>query len=130
MDEKFPTNTPKLYVMSALEHKYINKNTLEIDYSQFYSWNSNSKVVDILNRAEQYFNTDSPFASYSLNLFNQLRKEQDKMKGMLIKVPEEAFINLVSLNVEHFFNQLSENEKKEISDMEKCGEYLKRTAEY
>lgn len=52
------------------------------------------------------------------------------MKGMVINVPEEAFRNLVSLNVEHFFNNLAEDEKKEISDLEKCGEFLKRTPEY
>ena len=52
------------------------------------------------------------------------------MKKMMFHVRDETFNNLVQLNVEDFYNRLSDDKKKEIKDLFKCGTLLKETPEY
>ncbi len=76
IDQKFPSSAPQLYVKNAVEHKVVNKQTLVVDYQQFYKWGVNSKIVDILNASEKYFKTDSPFATYE----NTITPEKSKTR--------------------------------------------------
>lgn len=63
MDKNFPKSTPKLYFNMPVEHNFISKGDLEVMYSNYYQWGSNSKITDIFIESEKYFNKDSPFST-------------------------------------------------------------------
>lgn len=54
------------------------------------------------------------------------------MKKIMVRVKEQNFRNLANLNLDSFYNNLSEEDKKKItsSDQVACGELLKSTNEY
>ena len=58
--------------------------------------------------------------------------EQEKLKKLMVKVNEQSFNNLVNMNLEAFYNNLSTEDKAKItqSDQMALAELLKKTNEY
>jgi hypothetical protein len=54
-----------LFFKKPVEHNFINKQNLEVMYSNYYQWGNNSKITEILSKTEEYFNKDSPFTTYN-----------------------------------------------------------------
>ena len=52
------------------------------------------------------------------------------MRKTMVRVKEQAFRNLVEMNLNSFYNGLSASEKKEVEDQIKCAELLKGTPQY
>jgi len=48
----------------------------------------------------------------------------------MVRVNEQAFRNLVELNLNNFYNNLSAAEKGKVSDQMACAELLKKTPQY
>ena len=48
----------------------------------------------------------------------------------MVRVNEQAFRNLVELNLNSFYNNLSSAEKNQVGDQMKCAELLKKTPQY
>lgn len=59
-----------------------------------------------------------------------IRAEQEKMRKIMVRVNEQAFRNLVEINLSNFYNSLSESDKGKISDQMECAEMLKKTPQY
>ena len=62
IDKNFPKNAPKLFFKQPVEHNFIDRQSLEVMYSNYYQWGNSSKVTDILDETVKYFNKDSPFS--------------------------------------------------------------------
>lgn len=121
--KEFPNQAPVLYSKGGVTHKLINKVTQEIDYSKYYNWEKkSSKVVDLVSATETYFKKDNPYES----------GHDKKFEEMFENLESNSASALAKLDVKNFYNSLSFEDKKTVSDMDqfKTIELLKNTREY
>lgn len=48
----------------------------------------------------------------------------------MVRVQEQSFKNLVEMNLDLFYNNLSASEKEKVKDQIECAELLKKTSQY
>lgn len=48
----------------------------------------------------------------------------------MVRVKEQSFKNLVEMNLDMFYNNLSSDDKENVKDQIKCAELLKKTSQY
>lgn len=95
--KEFPNHPPTAISKIPITHPIIDKNNLEIKFSDYYKWDKKtSKLIELINATTKYFTENSPFKN----------NEGTQLEVYLRKFEDQAIKKFENMDMRQFYSTL------------------------